>query len=300
MTQEPSANESRLLRARDESSTPLVSVIMATYNCSATLQEALDSLVVQTYENWELIVCDDASTDSTLSILERFTAADPERVVLLRNRTNQKLAASLNRCLEVASGEYVARMDGDDRCVPERLERQVEFLQTHPDIDVVGTAMQRFDANGPADILMLQLRPDKWSLRNGVPFAHATVVARKSVYDRLGGYTVARRTERGQDVDLWFRFFAQGFSGANLPDPLYWVREDSGAIRRRTFTVRFHGFRTSVIGFRLLDYPKSWYIRPTVALLKGIVPTAAILQWRRFQAWSYRRSKHQSRAEQGS
>lgn len=263
---------------------PLVSIIMATYNCATTLPEALESVAAQSYSHWELVVCDDASTDSTPGVLAGFSRRFPDRVIVLRNRSNQKLAASLNRCLEVAAGEYVARMDGDDLCAPDRLALQVAFLQEHRELDVVGSAIQRFDEGGLADVMTLEPRPDRWSLRKGVPFAHATVMVRKRAYDLLGGYTVARRTQRGQDLDLWFRFFAAGLAGANLPEALYYVREDLQAIRRRTFKVRFYGFLTTVYGYRLLNYPRPWYVLPVLELMKAVVPFRVVLAWRQLQA----------------
>ena len=263
---------------------PKVSVIMATFNAADTVDEALESIAAQTYENWELVVCDDASTDDTLQHLEVFARKYEGRVVVLRNEVNSKLSFSLNRCLEHASGELIARMDADDRSVPERFAKQVDFLASHEGTSVVGTAMQRFDSNGLKDVLELAEKPDRWSMRHGVPFAHATVMVRKEAYEALGGYTVSRRTERGQDYDLWFRFFAAGFQGANLPEPLYQVREDEAAIKRRTFTVRWRSYQTTLIGFKLLGYPKRWYIRPTLALAKGLVPYKAIAAYRAFQA----------------
>lgn len=266
--------------------TPLVSIIMATFNCADTLPEALESIAAQTYPNWELVVCDDASTDSTSDVLEEFAKAHGDRVLVLRNTHNSKLSFSLNRCLSTARGELVARMDGDDRCVLDRLERQVDFLTRHPDIDLVGTSMQRFDATGLKEVVFLPPRPDRWSMRGDVPFVHATVMMRQQAYKALGGYTVSPRTVRGQDKDLWFRFFHAGYIGANLTEPLYLVREDFAAIRRRTFRARWNSYRTTLIGYRLLGYPRRWYVTPTLALLKGLIPARGVLLYRDLQARS--------------
>lgn len=94
---------------------PLVSVIMGIYNCEKTLKEAIISIQNQSYENWELIVCDDGSSDNTYSIAEEYQRSNPEKVILIRNECNMGLNFTLNRCLELARGKYIARMDGDDK-----------------------------------------------------------------------------------------------------------------------------------------------------------------------------------------
>lgn len=269
---------------------PLVSVVMATFNCASTLPVALESIAQQTYENWELVACDDGSSDASYAVLREFAECHPGRVTLLRNEVNSRLAASLNRCLEVASGDYIARMDGDDACAPERLAEQVLFLQAHPDVDAVGTAMRRFSEEGWANVLTLEDRVDRWSLRRGVPFAHPTVMLRQHTYQLLEGYTVSRRTERAEDLDLWFRFAAAGFIGANLKAPLYFYREDLDALRRRTARSRLDLFRLTIAGFRTLGYPKRWYVGAFVALGKALVPATFVRYWRRAQAWMYIRS----------
>jgi len=250
----------------------LVSIIMGVYNNAPTLPAALDSILAQTYENWEFVICDDCSTDGSLAILESYAARDT-RFVLLRNEKNLRLAASLNRCLEVTKGELIARMDGDDIALPERFAVQVSYLQEHPEVDLVGTAMQRFSDEGLADILYVPPNPDKLYLRNGVPFLHPTIMTYKRIYDALEGYTVLPRTARAEDMDLWARFYHAGFVGANLDEALYLFREDWIAIQKRTFRTRWQVYQTIKAGHRLLAYPKRWIFRAmVVTLAKGLTP----------------------------
>ena len=211
---------------------PAISVIMATYNCENTIDEAINSIINQTYSNWEFIICDDCSIDNTFEKLNLYKDKYPDKFKIIKNKVNSKLPYSLNRCLELAKGKYIARMDGDDISLPNRFEKQISILKNNPNIQVVGTAMRRFSNNEMADILNLKETPDKYTLRHSVPFFHATIMTYKNVYDTLGGYTVSKRTERGQDVDLWFRFYHLGFEGKNIMDPLYLVREDLAAIKR--------------------------------------------------------------------
>lgn len=261
---------------RDETDRPLISVIMSVYNCESTVEAAIRSIYEQTYSNWELIICDDASTDETLSVVRSVLSEREEsKYKIITNDENLKLAASLNRCLELVSGEFVARMDGDDLSAPERFEKQIEFLTENPDVDLVGTAMRRFNARGFGGyVFPAELEPDKWTMskKSRSPFAHATIMTKKSIYTSLDYYTVHWTTERAEDVDLWYKFFAKGFTGRNLQDALYYVREDDAAIRRRTPKSRLAAFIVRVKGNRSLNYPLSAYVLAFYGLAKALIP----------------------------
>lgn len=265
--------------------TDKVSVIMAVYNAEKTLKEAMDSILNQTYKNIEFIICDDASTDNSYKILEQYAKKD-NRIILIKNKINSRLAFSLNHCLKYATGEFIARMDGDDISTPNRIEVQLEYLKNNPDIDLVGCAMQRFSVEGGlADVLYSVDNPNYFTLKNKIPYHHATIMTRRNVYDTLGGYTVCERTKRGQDYDLWFRFYKAGFKGNNLREPLYMVREDGAAIRRRTFKTRFNALKTTWYGFNLLGYPKYWLIKPTVeTFVKSMTPHKITELYRKWQS----------------
>ena len=173
---------------------PKISVIMAVFNCANTLREAIDSILAQTYTNWEFVICNDCSTDGTQAILDSYKEKYPERFILLRNEQNMKLPFSLNECLKHTSGPLIARMDGDDVSEPTRFEEQVQILLTHPEYQLIGTCARRFDASGLHDIVMLPEHPDRNTLKRDEPFLHATIMLYKSIYDQLGGYTVSKRT----------------------------------------------------------------------------------------------------------
>ena len=261
---------------------PKISVIMATHNSRETVAEALASIEEQTYTNWELVVCDDGSNDGTYELLQDVAARLGPRMVLLRNEKNRRLAYSLNRCIQASSGEFLARMDGDDLSLPTRFERQMGFLRTHPEFAVVGTGMQRFNDSGLGDLLPPVSAPNRDTLGRGltVPFFHATILAHRTMFDTVGGYTVSWRTERGQDLDLWFKFFHAGLTGANINEPLYLVREDAAAIRRRTPRSRLGGFITRMKGSWMLRYPAGAYLRATADLLKAFIPYR-VFDWHR-------------------
>ncbi len=249
-----------------------VSIIMACYNCESTVEKAIDSILKQTYKNWELIICNDCSTDNTLEILKNYLTKYPDKIKLIQNDKNLKLPASLNHCLKYADGKYVARMDGDDVSHPQRLEKQVKYLEDHTDIDLVGTSMEVFNGKEITGIISNISNPTKYDLKKSPCFCHATIMTYKYVYDKLNGYTLNKRAIRCEDVDLWFRFFAAGYKGANIQECLYIVTDDENAHSRRKFTDRINAMKTLFFGYRLLKYPIYWYPWVLNPVVKGLVP----------------------------
>ena len=259
---------------------PKISVIMATYNCQDSVKEAIDSILQQTYTDWEFVICDDYSTDYTYDILQQYKEQYPEKFVILQNASNRKLPYSLNHCLQYSQGEYIARMDGDDISLPDRFEKQLQYLEEHPEHAVVGTSMTRFDEKSDYDVYYAVDNPDKYTLLKEVPYCHATIMMRKSAYDALDGYTVAKRTERGQDMDMWFRFYEKGFCGNNIQEPLYKVREDRNALKRRKLKYAIYVTQTRLIGFKRLHYPFTKYYLAFHPIVSHFVPRKWKLRWR--------------------
>lgn len=249
-----------------------ISVIMAIFNCQDTLSEAIDSIINQTYKNWEFIICDDCSSDNSYEIAKGYERKYPEKFKVIKNDKNSKLPYSLNHCLKYATGEYIARMDGDDISLPQRFEKQVAILDNNPNIAVVGTSMMRFDETGDYSLYEAVEKPNKFILKNEVPFCHATIMMRKKAYDILSGYTVSKRTERGQDVDLWFRFFSKEFQGLNLKEVLYKVREDRNAIKRRKLIYSLYMVQNKYLGYKLLRMPLRYYPYIFTPIISYFIP----------------------------
>lgn len=248
---------------------------MGIYNCEKTLSAAIDSIVKQTYEDWELILCDDCSTDSTYQVAKEY-AEKNKKIVLLRNDKNLRLSATLNKCLSVARGELIARMDADDYCKHHRLKVQVDFLDTHPEVDCVGSAMIVFDEDGEKGVRRGLEYPTKDYLKYSTPFAHPTIMMRKKAYDELDGYTKSPKAIRCDDTDLWFRFYALGFNGYNIQEPLYYYREGINDYKKRTFRTSWETFVVTINGFRLLNFPKWKYVYALRPLLSAFVPKALL------------------------
>lgn len=261
-----------------------VSIIMGAYNCESTLRKSIDSILNQTYNNWEFIICDDGSTDKTYEILEDYKIRFPEKFTILRNEKNLQLGYTLNHCLKYSSGDYIARMDADDISEKYRIETQVSFLNNNADIDLVGTGMQRYNENGLNDVVYPVRYPDKNTLFNTVPFFHATIMTKKKVYEDLNGYSVEKKTIRVEDVDLWYRFYERGFYGENILKPLYFVKEDKGAIRRRTIKNRYNALLVSLGGYKKLKYPIVLYVKPIIEFfVKSLVPYKVQDLYRKYQ-----------------
>ena len=124
-----------------------ITIIMGIYNCEKTLDEALASLYAQTCQEWKLVMCDDGSKDGTYEVAKSH-ADKHDKILLLKNEKNLGLNATLNKCLEYVDTPYTARMDGDDVSMPTRLEKELAFLEGHPEYDIVSGNMIYFDENG--------------------------------------------------------------------------------------------------------------------------------------------------------
>lgn len=258
-----------------------ISVLMGIYNCADTLPEALDSLYAQTYKDFKLILCDDGSSDNTYEVAKQY-ADKYDNIVLLKNEKNIKLAATLNRCLEHADTEYIARMDGDDISLPTRFEKQINFLDSHPEYAVVSTPMIYFDETGDWGRGKANPTPDKNSFKKGTPHTHAPSMTRTAVLKEVEGYTVNKRLVRGQDYYMWYKIYKAGYKGYNLEEPLYKMRDDKNAISRRTFNSRINNFVVMRKVMKDLGIKHStYYAMPE--LIKAFIPNFAMERLRKLR-----------------
>jgi hypothetical protein len=199
-----------------------ISAVMSVFNGAAYLAESVESILAQSYTDFELIIVDDASTDETGRILTSFT--DP-RIRVLHNQNNAGLAVSLNRGIAVASGEFIARQDADDISEPDRFARQVAFLDGHPEVALVGTAHREIDAAG-RELALVDAHCDHvsiiWAMLFFCPFVHSAVMFRRAaVLQSVGLYDPSYRYS--MDFEYWRRIAAR-FRVANLKEPLVRLR----------------------------------------------------------------------------
>jgi glycosyltransferase involved in cell wall biosynthesis len=214
----------------DATMQPAVSVLLPVYNGPLYVGQAIESILAQTYEEFELIVIDDGSIDETPDIVRRFT--DPRIQII--TQSNRGLPSALNRGLEFARGRYIGRQDQDDLSFPDRLAKQVAYLTAHPGCALVGTWAEIWHENertervhahpsGNAD-LQFQLLLDN-------PFVHSSVMIRRAALDRVGVYSTDPDRQPPEDYELWSRI-ARVFDVANIPEVLHVYRETEGSMSR--------------------------------------------------------------------
>ena len=192
---------------------------MPVYNCQSTICSAIESIKCQSFTDWELILIDDFSTDSTLITIEDNFLSD-KRIKLVKNDLNLGLAACLNLAFSLCNGKYVARMDADDISLPNRFELQIKFLDSNPTVDVLGSNASFIDLNGNF-LSYSKLRTEHNQIKKFIhrqnPFIHPSVVFRSSFFVSLAGYDTKLRKK--QDYDLWVRGVNK-FHYQNLPNVL--------------------------------------------------------------------------------
>jgi glycosyltransferase involved in cell wall biosynthesis len=229
------------------SENPLVSVLLPVYNGEEFVQKAINSILDQSFHDFELVVINDGSTDNTKAILDQF---QDSRLRII-HKPNEGLCKTLNLGLQIARGKYIARIDADDLADPERLEKQVAFLETHPEIAVVGSASKVVYSDGTEQIRLRPLEPHSilQHIIKICPLAHPSVFMRKDAALSVGGYDTtydgSLGRSAGEDYHLWVRMLAKGFQLANLPEPLVTLRKGNTSITG-----------SMPLGFRLLQRVK--------------------------------------------
>ena len=220
----------------------LVTVAMPFYNCDRTLAAAIQSILDQTYQNFELILCDDGSTDKSAAVVRSF---DDPRIRLLSRKERGRLAIRLNECIDHARGDYFARMDADDISYPDRIEKQVRFLQSHAGIDLVGTQMLVFQGEGdPVGKIYGPTQHRELVSRAilGIRVWHATWLGKRSWFHK---HRYDPRCALAQDQELLFRAH-KASSYAVIPELLYGNRVDALRLRKmlwyRVLWMRYMGW----------------------------------------------------------
>jgi glycosyltransferase involved in cell wall biosynthesis len=231
---------------------PKVTVLMPVYNGEPYLAEAINSILAQTFRDFEFLIIDDGSRDDSVSVIGRF--ADPR--IRFYRQENAGLAATLNRGIGMAAGEYVARQDQDDLSLPLRLDKQVGFLDANPGCALVGTRDEIWAGDRktsrvhphPAENYIL-----KFNLLFDTPFVHSSVMLRKSALAKVGAYTTDPSRQPPEDYELWSRI-AREFDVANIPEPLHVYREIPGSMTRGGV----NPFRDKII--RISGENLAWYL----------------------------------------
>lgn len=220
------------MKENSKSGSPLVSVIIPAYNAERFVERAVRSIMTQTYENLEILICDDCSEDRTFDILKKL-AADDKRIVLLKNERNLQIVATLNKMVGLAKGEYIARMDADDISLPERIEMQLKFMEKNPDYGICGTYARFINEDnfviGKSRVPHLN-NDIQIFLNFDSPFVHPSVIIRAEIlkanhYDKNYQYC--------EDFELWHRVL-RVTKGYNLNTFLFCYRISKSSISHKT------------------------------------------------------------------
>lgn len=217
-----------LMNGKDEK-LPIVSVIMPNFNGGQYLHSAIASILEQSFFHFELIIIDDGSTDNSIDVINSF---DDSRIILVKRSKNCGLVRRLNEGIALASGKYIARMDSDDISHPDRLQRQIDFLESSA-ASCVGCNYSVINSDGEVvDNVNLPQTNDQIyaALSRRCPFVHGAIVFNKDVFLQAGAY----QKSPVEDYDLWLRFAQINVEFYNLPDNLYFYRMHSNSVSSRS------------------------------------------------------------------
>jgi glycosyltransferase involved in cell wall biosynthesis len=249
----------------------LVSVILPVYNGEKTIGRAVNSILFQTYTDFEFIIVNDGSTDGTSEILSSYN----DKRIRILHQENRGLVASLNRGIKESKGKYIARMDADDVALPERLKKQVNFLERNLTVGVLGTYTKVVYHDGTERVRQRPLNTTsiKKNIIRICPFCHSSVMIRREVFDRVGLYDSSKDGSKKllvEDYDLWVRVLAAGYDMANLPDVLMvYYKEPASILRSRSLSMRLKQqvlSRIEIIKRLNLGYSAYLNIPPVVML----------------------------------
>lgn len=249
-----------------------VSVIMSIYNqwSKGQLDAAIRSVLHQSFQDFEFIIYSDGSDEEVIRCLKAYAEED-SRIILICDPQNHGLAYSLNTCIHVAKGKYLARMDDDDICMPDRLQVEYDFLEAHPKIAFVGCNAKLIDDKGIWGVRKMPEKPGKKDFLRFSPFIHPSVMIRRDVFQKADAYCVTKETWRCEDYELFLRLWGLGYCGCNLQQELLLYREDTNSYRKRKLKYRIYEMKLRYRNFKKLGilYPAGWLyvLRPIAAAL---------------------------------
>lgn len=230
---------------------PLITVIMGVYNCKdyEALSKSINSIIDQTYSDWEFIICNDGSTNDTLHKLNKFAELD-KRIKIITYEKNMGLAFALNECIKNAKGDYIARQDDDDISDLSRLECEIKILEKNQDISIVGTLATVFDEDGEWGEYNVPENPEKKDFFWNSPFIHPSVMIRKKDLIDAGCYRNSVETRRCEDYDLFMRMYSLGMRGYNIQSKLYKYKIINNDKKYRPMKYRIDEAKVRIIGYK--------------------------------------------------
>ena len=252
---------------------PSVTVLMSVYNGEDYLNAAIDSILGQTYEDFEFLIVDDASTDGSRACLQHWAEQD-DRIRLVLKDVNEGLGQALHDGVNMAKAPLIARMDGDDIAEPGRLRKQVAYFEEHPETDILGTWALDIDEEGREKQYRRYPTEHEEIVRLiwTNPLVHPSVMMRKEAVQSVGSYDPDVR--KRQDYELWFRCVAGGLRLANYPEPLLRYRFTGDYYDRNDLRVAWGQAKIGWQGCRRVGTSPMAYLGVAVPLLRSLLPRA--------------------------
>ncbi|HYO21245.1 MAG TPA: glycosyltransferase family 2 protein [Flavisolibacter sp.] len=266
---------------------PRISVILPVYNAQKYLREAIDSILAQTFADFELLLINDGSTDGSEEVIRSYS--DP-RIIYIKNEENSGLINTLNKGIELAKGDYIARMDGDDVALPERLEKQVSHLEKN-NIALLATTYHSIDKDGnllpawPTDRATITPEQIKKTLPRDNCIAHPTTMAKSWVFKKyryhpelVFTYKFIHNQTYSEDYDLWLRIAADGLVIEKLPEPLLLYRVLPNSVTRfgtvnifyRLARIKFRFLRNQIKRGKISFFHCKVFFFACIDILKGV------------------------------
>lgn len=260
----------------------MITVLMSVYNAEKYLRPSIESILNQTYGDFEFLIINDCSEDNSLKIIEEYALKD-DRVIIINNEHNLGLTRSLNKGMDKSSRPYIARMDADDISMPTRFEKQINFLEKNPKVDILGGYCIDIDELG--EFIRKREAPLSHEeivsvIHKANPVYHPTVIFKKIKILEIGAYNEEYRVV--QDYDLWFRALAGKLLLQNLPEVLLKYRINDNYYARKSFAYRFTDFKIRYNGFKIIGL--SWYKWGYlfIPLILGITPGILYRKFKNF------------------
>lgn len=247
-----------------------ITVLMSVYNDEKYLKSSIESILNQSFREFEFLIFDDASTDRSREILENYARQDA-RIKLVLNDVNMGLSANLARGVRISQGSYIARMDADDIAFNNRIELQYSYITTN-NIDILGSYVIDIDEyNEEKGLRKVPIKHSNISrLIWSCPMIHPTVVFNKKAVIKAGSYDESLR--RRQDYELWFRCIKTGLKFENIPTPLLYYRHTNEYFGKNDYKVQLQQLNMGIKGSMLTRSAPIAYVGVCIAFFKGILP----------------------------
>ncbi len=255
---------------------PKLSIIMGVFNAEYTIKTCVQSLIDQSFDDWEFIICDDGSTDNTLKILEELSHGET-RIKILKNSRNLGLAFCLNKCINISTGDYLVRQDADDFSAKNRLEELRSEIDKNPDASVIGTSAYLIDNNKIWGQWNPPFNSEKKDWLKGPQIIHPTVIMRKKDIVEIGLYN--SKALRVEDFELWIRYLEKKKKLISIQKPLYFYQLGREDYKKRKFKYRFNEFICSLKALKKLSLPFFYFPIAFKPLLIGLIPNFLMFKY---------------------